>query len=135
VPPPETDVAETASVARFYYDSDCVNASGVVHTSVFMPREVPEFQRYETSVCVLGETTDEARLWSLANVRHKPPRGRAEVAVSAITARRLACLSSPEDGYDEHAVIVKWPDDKKIQKQHALALARSAMARAMVLLE
>jgi len=75
-------------------------------------------------VCHLDGCADN-RVWELAATRRadKTLKARADFLVAYAIDQSLSCVSAPEDGFYEHAVLIDWPTDKEGQKRIAVDLA------------
>lgn len=92
-----------------------------------MPYKDKDNGRLETSVVHL-DRCDEERVWHLGRTC-KPDKtlyGRTDFSVQLAVQQALECLAAPQPDFDEHAVVVKWPEAKEEQKRIALALADKA---------
>jgi hypothetical protein len=81
-------------------------------------------------VCGRNGVPDD-RLWYLGCTIRKDMHCKAaiEVPVPAIRKAGLDCLPLPDE-YDEHGVIIKWPDEEKdarLSRQQDLAAAHTAV--------
>lgn len=87
---------------------------------------MPEYfqERHETSVCHLDGCADN-RVWHLAATRRadKTLKARVDFLVAYAIDQSLSCVSAPEDGFCEHAVLIDWPDDKEARKLITVQLA------------
>ncbi|AMU06269.1 hypothetical protein A2T82_08230 [Burkholderia cenocepacia] len=65
------------------------------------------------------------RVWHLGRTRRadRTLRARIDFDVQHVVDNALACHTAPQDGFDEHAVVVEWPSDKAEQKLIAVKLA------------
>jgi len=117
-------------IARFVFSPRDLRSDGSPKPSAFKPELHPELKRWETSVCGRNGVSDE-RLWHLG-CTIRPDRHckvAVEVPVPAILGVGLDCIPLPE-GYDEHGVIIKWPDedkDARLARQQDLVAARTAV--------
>lgn len=111
-------------VARFAYDTADTKGTNI-RPGTFLPMFEAEYSRLETSVC-RTKACPESRQWELAKLRGKPARCKADVPVSVIAAQGLQCVAAPVKDYDEHAVILGWPDDKDAQKAITLELRKAS---------
>jgi hypothetical protein len=83
----------------------------------------------ETSVFFIKELVEEA-VWDLGEnyaAQGRTLRGRAQIPVQAVEKAKLALLLAEPP--PRHGVIVKWPQDKDLQKALALELAENAELR------
>jgi hypothetical protein len=111
-------------VARFAYDSADRKGANV-RPGTFLPMFEPDYARLETSVCRTRDCPDD-RQWQLALLRGKPARCKADVPVAVILEQGLQCVAAPVANYDEHAVLLGWPQEKEDQKVIAIALVKAS---------
>lgn len=92
-----------------------------------MPEEFEN--RWETSVCHMDSCNDD-RVWNIGRScrTDKTLRARIDFDVQHVVNNALSCEASPEDGYDEHAVVIEWPPDKEQQKLIAVQLVAAVGA-------
>lgn len=119
------NIVPPSTVSRFIYDSDKLyKKTSKPKPGAFMPEYFEAAKRHETSVCCLDGCSDE-RAWDLAKVQrpNKTLHARANFPVQLAIDQSLSCIAAPVDGFDEHAVIIEWPNDKEAQKVKAIELA------------
>ncbi len=88
-----------------------------------MPMFNTEFKRWETSICRMDLSSLEKVLAIGAKVREpKPVLAYAELSVRQVAECNVEVLAAPVHDYAEHAVIVKWPEEKERQKAIASEL-------------
>ena len=125
---PDQPIEPFCKVSRFIYESDKISKQkNVPKAGAFLPEFYKEKERHETSVCHL-DRCDEGRVWHLGLTRRpdKTLHARVDLDVQSVVGQSLECLTAPEDDYDEHVVVVKWPPDKEGQKLIAVQLAMKA---------
>lgn len=127
VPAPTIDDEDT--LVRFVYDSDKFRPDRVL-PGAFLPSYEDQWQRLETSVC-RDSMCDIARVWHLARTQRsdKNVKGAANFKAASATATGLSCLAAPVDGYGEHAVVIKWPENKSEQRLIAGKLSQASRPR------
>ncbi|MBF3560998.1 hypothetical protein ISF97_27735 [Burkholderia pseudomallei] len=119
----DAQITPPSPISRFIYESDKIRKQGNrPKPGVFMPEEYGN--RWETSVCRI-DTCDDERVWHLGRACRidKTLRARIDFDVQQVVDNALACRMAPQDGYDEHAVVIQWPADKEQQKLIAVQLA------------
>lgn len=113
-------------LSRFIFDSDKVNQAGRVKDGAFLPSP-GEAQRMETSVC---RTTglEQAKIWEIGRGT-RPDRslkGRADFHTDTVLQQNLHTVPDTHETFDEHAVILGWPEEKLAQKLLAREIAKAS---------
>lgn len=111
-------VPQAGKLARFVYDS------GRLRPGTFKP--TPHQHRLELSTAQRSCVT-EKRLWHLGRTK-RPDRtlhGRCDFEVRQLP-EGLISREAAEKGYQEHAVVVGWPDDREEQLKLQVALVKAA---------
>ncbi|CAE6724339.1 hypothetical protein R69619_01709 [Paraburkholderia nemoris] len=123
VPP----IGDQECLGRFvYHPKDVSRSQGVAKPKVFMPEQHPETEEWETSTCRMGQLTDQAS-WDIGDrIRGMSVVARADIDASGVVDSNARCQAAPQPDFDEHAVIVGWPNEKEAQKAIAAALAYRA---------
>ncbi|MGN4072150.1 hypothetical protein ACS0X5_10780 [Burkholderia gladioli] len=124
----EVEINPPSPISRFIYESDKYRkGSNLPKPGAFMPEQYED--RWETSVCRIG-ACDEERVWYLGRTRRpdRTLRARIDFDVQHVIDNTLACNTAPQDGYDEHAVVIDWPPTKEAQKLIAVKLAAAVGA-------
>lgn len=121
-------ISQDEQVARFiYHKSDWSKQTSRPKPKVFLPMK--EAGQWETSVCRVS-TASEQRIWEIANLARSPlpALARADLSTNSVKAAGLLTEAAPdfEANYQEHAVIVGWPDEKEKQMELSIQLAASA---------
>lgn len=115
-------------LTRFIYDSDKVNTQGRVKDGAFLPSFEKNLNRLETSVCRIV-TLDEEKIWHIGR-QSRPERtikGRADHSTEHVSNAGLTTVSAPEGTFEEHAVLLGWPEEKEQQKLIARAIAKASV--------
>lgn len=119
-------IAGHEAVARFMYNKRDFAPDGGPRPKVFMPEHGTGV--WETSVCRLTACED-GRIWHLANTVRGgiATMGRADLGVEVAHNQALMVQAAPmpEQGYDEHAVVLGWPegDSETIKSHHKMIAA------------
>ncbi|HWH82281.1 MAG TPA: hypothetical protein VNU71_08595 [Burkholderiaceae bacterium] len=87
----------------------------------------PEFfqERWETSVCGRDGVSEE-RIWTLATTARpdKTLHGRFDFETAMAISEGLACEPAPMDNFEEHAVLIGWPDPGETKEAWKLLAVR-----------
>lgn len=124
----ETPLTDTARVSRFIFTSSHI-AGGRPKPGAFLPTFDNGFDRWETSVCSLDGCSD-VRVWSLARSSRPDAnlKARVDFPVGLATSNQLGCVTSPMPDFEEHAVLLEWPEEKEDRKVITVALAKGCPA-------
>jgi hypothetical protein len=125
-PRPDVRIDPPSAISRFIYESDKIfKSTQKPKPGAFLP-ECYE-NRHETSVCHLDGCADD-RVWHLGRTVRpgKTLHARVDLDVQQVVDQALSCLSAPEQDFQEHAVVIDWPDEKEEQKKIAVELATRA---------
>jgi hypothetical protein len=124
----EPALAGDQLVSRFIYEESKISRkSGKPQLGAFLPMFEAAFNRYETSMCHINACANDARIWQCGiEARDRPLVARVDLQVSIVQMAQLRCLASPNPpSFNEHAVVVDWPEDKEGQKKLALEIAKA----------